>query len=63
MFSRNETLPKYDQKEAIIRYCMSNVSNCSKKELGVENLPFPNYEKGLPRKNGITDKDLKEIFT
>jgi hypothetical protein len=58
-----EVLPEYDYYEAIVRYCLSNIQCADIKELcGVDRLPMPDYKKGLPRKNGITDKKLKEFF-
>ena len=60
----NEKLPTYDYYEAIIRYCLSNLMSTDIKTLVGEGgkLPRPDYTKGLPRKNGINEKKLKEMF-
>jgi len=60
----SDKLPEYDYLEAIARYCLSNISTSDIKTLCGEGgrLPMPNYEKGLPRKNGITDKKLLTHF-
>ena len=56
-------LPKYDFKEAIVRYCLSNLMSCDIKTLcGVDKLPKPDYTKGLSRKNGVTNKKINELF-
>lgn len=60
---KKEVLPEYDYYEAIVRYCLSNIQCADMKELCViTNLPMPDYKNGLPRKNGISDKKLKEMF-
>ena len=58
----NEKLPDYDYYEAIVRYCLSNLSCTEIKNITNGKLPMPDYIKGLPRKNGITNKKLKEVF-
>lgn len=56
-------LPEYDNNEAIVRYCLSNISMLSPNQLSESGkLPRPDYVKGLPRKNGISDKKINELF-
>lgn len=59
---KGETLPEYDYYEAIVRYCLSNLMSTKTSELGIDKLPMPDYKNGLPRKNGVTEKKLKEMF-
>lgn len=60
----NEELPTYDYYEAILRYCLSTLVCADIKSLVGEGnkLPRPDYKNGLPRKNGVTEKKLKEMF-
>ena len=58
-FKSDEELPEYDQKEAIVRYCLSNFCILTNTEWKV--IP-PDFKKCLPRSNGIKDKNIKEIF-
>lgn len=57
-----EFLPDYDYWEAIIYYCMSAVCNCEIKYLPI-GLVKPDYKKCLPRRNGISNKIIKEFFS
>lgn len=58
-FRDEETLPEYDYYEAIIRYCLSNLSNCEVSILCGEGntLPKPDFEKGLPSRNEVQPND------
>lgn len=59
----SKDLPDYDYYEAIVRYCLSTLVGTEIKAIvGEGKLPKPDYTKGLPRKNGISDKKLKELF-
>jgi hypothetical protein len=51
-------LEKYDYNEAVVRYCLSYFSNLSKDEWETIKPDFSI----LPRKNGVRDKSVKEIF-
>lgn len=50
--------PEYDYDEAVARYILSNLSMLRFDEW---NSCLPDYTK-MPRKNGISDKNVKEIF-
>ena len=53
--------PDYDYWEAIIYYCMSSVCNTEIKDLPM-GFVKPDYKNCLPRRNGISDKDIKRFF-
>ena len=55
-----ETDEEYNYFEAILYYCIAHLRFIDVKYHG--KLPMPDYEKGLPRKNGISDEDLKKFF-
>jgi hypothetical protein len=59
-----QNLPEWDYHEAIIHYCLSNLSITETVKLVGEGgcLPMPNYDKGLKRRKGISNKNLKELF-
>ena len=60
---KGDVLPEYNYNEAVVRYCLSTLVSTDLKTLcGLDKLPMPDYKNGLPRKNGITDKKLKEMF-
>ena len=50
----------YDNRTAVVYYCLSNISCLSIDELGMK-LPTPDFKNCLPRRNGITDKSLKRF--
>ncbi len=50
---------EYDISEAIVRYCLSQFAHMKNTEW--DKCP-PDFKKCLPRKNGITDKKVKEMF-
>lgn len=54
-----EKSPDYDYDEAVVRYCLSHFLGLNKDEW---NVCKPDYKNVLPRKNGIKDKKVKEIF-
>ncbi len=58
-------LPEWDYQEAIIYYCLSNLSITETYKILVEGemFPMPDYEKGLKRRSGISDKALKDMFS
>jgi len=64
MVKTHKDLPEYDYYEAIVRYCISTLVSTDIKTLVGEGkrLPNPDYKNGLPRKNGITDRKIKEMF-
>jgi hypothetical protein len=57
-WGRKEELPTYDYQEAVLRYCISNLSNLDTQEWKPCK---PNYSK-LPRPNHISDKTILEHF-
>ncbi len=61
---RGEELPEWDYDEAIIRYCLSVLQNTDKTTLVGEGnrLPKPNYNMGIKRNKGISNKALMEHF-
>jgi hypothetical protein len=62
--SKGEVLPKWDYKEAIVRYCLSNLSITDSKTIVGEGgkFPKPNYNMGIKRNKGVSDKALKDYF-
>jgi hypothetical protein len=54
-----KTLPNYEINEAIVKYCLSVFQDLDKNQWEV--CP-PDYENCLPRRNGIKDKTIKEMF-
>ena len=59
-FGDDDKLPEWDYHEAIVRYCLSELRFTSKDKL--PKMPFPNYKDGLPKRKGITIKNLKDHF-
>lgn len=55
------TFPEYDYWEAVVRYCMSNIANLSREELGIDSFPSPDPNV-LPISNNIKQKKLTEFF-
>lgn len=55
-----ESDEEYDYYTAILYYCLSVLQFIE--PLTYAPLPMPDYENCLPRKNGITDEDLKRFF-
>jgi hypothetical protein len=55
-----EVVPEYDYFEAIVHYCLSSLRYLDKATHG--KLPMPDYIKGLPRKNGLSNQTLKQFF-
>jgi hypothetical protein len=51
---------EYDYYTAILYYCLSVLRFIEPSNY--DQLPMPDYKNCLPRKNGITDKDLNKFF-
>jgi len=59
-----EVLPEWNYFEAIIHYCLSNLSTTKTTDLLGEGgcFPMPDYEKGLKRSTGISNNEVKNFF-
>jgi hypothetical protein len=60
-FSLRDLLPEYDINEAVVRYCLSNISFLSPEELGGVVMPKPDFKKCLPKPKAVTHKLIKNI--
>lgn len=57
--NKRDENPEYDINTAVVYYCLSNIACLGVEEFGIK-LPKPDYKNCLPRRNGITDKSVKE---
>ena len=56
--------PDYDYHEAIVRYCLSNISIRSYEELGCDKFPAPDFKKCLRKASrSITVKKINAVFS
>lgn len=61
-FQKEDTThPEWDYQEAIVRYCLSELRFLGKDELPCK-LPKPNYNMGIKRNKGISNKSLTDHF-